>query len=112
MVYFVLSHIVDRCIGIVQTINSQQPTANSQQSTANSQHHLTVQPELISTINTNSAAENLAVNLTLTVNCASGGDRRKIDNKLRIIAVKQPQSCFSVESNPCSAKGLSDRSHL
>ena len=67
---------------------------------------------VISTINTNSAAENLAVNLTLTVNCASGGDRRKIDNKLRIIAVKQPQSCFSVESNPCSAKGLSDRSHL
>ncbi|MGB8689749.1 MAG: hypothetical protein WCD53_20770 [Microcoleus sp.] len=30
-------YIVDRCIGIVQTINSQQPTANSQQPTVNSQ---------------------------------------------------------------------------
>ena len=47
-------NIVDRCIGIVQTINSQQPTVNSQQPTANSQqptvnsqHHLTVQQELI-----------------------------------------------------------------
>jgi hypothetical protein len=27
-------NIVDRCIGIVQTINSQQPTVNSQQPTA------------------------------------------------------------------------------
>jgi len=34
---FPQSHIVSGCIGIVQTINSQQPTANSQQSTVNSQ---------------------------------------------------------------------------
>jgi len=34
---FSVCHIVDRCIGIVQTINSQQSTANSQQPTANSQ---------------------------------------------------------------------------
>jgi hypothetical protein len=54
---FLQSQIVSGCIGIVQTINSQQPTANSQQptvnsqqSTVNSQHHLTVQPELISNL--------------------------------------------------------------
>jgi len=34
-----VNHIVSGCIGIVQTINSQQSTANSQQSTVNSQHH-------------------------------------------------------------------------
>jgi cytoskeletal protein RodZ len=32
-----IRYIVSGCIGIVQTINSQQSTANSQQSTANSQ---------------------------------------------------------------------------
>ncbi|MGB8687816.1 MAG: hypothetical protein WCD53_10840 [Microcoleus sp.] len=32
-----LIDLVSGCIGIVQTINSQQPTVNSQQSTVNSQ---------------------------------------------------------------------------
>jgi hypothetical protein len=35
--YFLRTYIVSGCIGIVQTINSQQSTVNSQQSTVNSQ---------------------------------------------------------------------------
>jgi len=66
--YFLRTYIVSGCIGIVQTINSQQPTANSQQSTVNSQQSTANSQQ--STVNSQHHSGATGIDITLpTANC-------------------------------------------